>query len=186
MATAFQIPIFCAQCNTVYPSGIALGAGASISIQNSVFGCPRGHDSPIPDGTFKVRDGVVQISTVSGSEPVLERIRRIASDAVNGKSDTEDAIKAIEALAPSLSPILKLAGNKSSLLALALLLWFIVEMTKALSGSSASKPIHIENRPTTINTIAIDRTAASNTPELSPTKNSKRKQRRLRGKSRRT
>jgi hypothetical protein len=108
----FQIPIFCAQCNTVYPSGIALGPNATIGIQNSIFGCPRGHDSPIPDGTFSVRDGLVQIHTASGSEPVLEKIRRLASDAVKGKSDANDAIKAIEALAPSLAPILKVAGNR--------------------------------------------------------------------------
>jgi hypothetical protein len=176
----FQIPIFCAQCNTIYPSGIALGQGASISIKNSVYGCPRGHDSQIPDGTFSVRDGLVQVSTESGSEPVLERIRRLATDAVKGKSNAEEAIKAIESLAPGLSPVLKLAGTNNSLLVLALLLWFIVEMTKAFNAGSVSNPIHIENRPTIINKITIDSNISSNF--IRDDKNSKRKQRRLRGK----
>jgi hypothetical protein len=190
----FQIPIFCAQCNTVYSSGIALGAGATIGIENSVSQCPRGHMSPIPDGTFQVRDGVLQITTASGSESVLQHIRRLASDAISGKTEADEAIKAIEALAPSLSPILKLIGKNNSLLALALLLWFIVEMTKVLNpgGTGASKPIHIENRPTIINQITVDKGISAHA-ELSPTdrgvtnhknQDSKRKKRRLRGKHR--
>ena len=83
-------------------------------------------------GTFQVRDGLVEITTVAGSEPILERIRRLADDAVKGRTDPDDAIKAIETLAPSLGPILKLVGNKNSVVAgLALLLWFVVQMTKA-------------------------------------------------------
>jgi hypothetical protein len=176
----FQIPIFCEQCKTVYPSGIALDASSSINIANSVYGCPRGHESPIPDGTFSVRDGLVQIRTELGSEPVLERIRRLASDAIKGKSDADDTIKAIEALAPSLSPILKLAGKQNSLLVLALILWFIVEMTKAINPSSTTKPIHIENRPIVTSNISVDANVVGRSYEDSST--SKRKQRRIRGK----
>jgi hypothetical protein len=190
---AYQIPIFCEQCNTIYPSGIALGGHARINIRNSAYGCPRGHFCPIPDGAFQVRDGVVEISTASGSsEPVLERIRRLASDAIKGKTDAEEALQAIEAIAPSLSPILKLFGHNNSLLVLALLLWFIVEMTKALHPADAGKPIHIENRPTIVNKIAIEKGVSANA-ELAPTnssvsnhnnQNSNRKKRRLRGKQR--
>ncbi|MBR1236170.1 hypothetical protein [Bradyrhizobium sp. AUGA SZCCT0182] len=149
--------------------------------------------SPIPSGTFQVRDGVLQITTASGSESVLGHIRRLAADAISGKTEADEAIKAIEALAPSLSPILKLVGKNNSLLGLALLLWFIVEMTKALNPSSgASKPIHIENRPTIINQITIDKSISAHA-ELAPTdsgvanhkhQDSKRKKRRLRGKHR--
>jgi hypothetical protein len=170
---------------------MAVGAGGKITnLGSSTFQCPRGHTSLVPEGTFEVRDGVVAITTASGSEPVLERIRRLASDAVRGKTDSDEAIKAIEALAPSLSPIFKLVGKNNSLVGLALLLWFIVEMTKAFNPGTGNKPIHIENRPAIVNQITIDKGVSAHA-ELGPTdrgisnhksKQSKRKQRRLRGK----
>lgn len=192
MFMIFQIPNYCPQCNTIYPSGIALGSDSQMGIEDCVSVCPRGHDCSIPDGTFSVRDGLVEISTKAGSEPVLDRIRRLASDAIKGKSDPDEAIKAIEALAPSLSPVIKLVGKNNALLALALLLWFVVEMTKAFTAGGATKPIHIENRPTIENKITIEQRISKNA-ELGPSdssvsrkddKNSKRKKRRLRGQAR--
>jgi hypothetical protein len=142
-----QIPAYCAKCNAFFSSGFALGPGARINIESCRSTCPRGHITQVLDGAFEIRDGVLTIFDGAGSQPVMERLRKLAQDAVAGKADPEEAIKAIEQLAPSLAPILKAFGKNNLLLAIAVALWFIVEMTKALHP-----PAGIEQHPSKLKT----------------------------------
>jgi hypothetical protein len=183
-----HIPAYCPICRALYPSGIVLGEGSQITASNNLSNCPRGHTTRVLEGTFQVRDGVLHIQGQNA-----ERIRKLALKAVKGQADADEALKTIEAIAPSLGPIIKLFGKNNTLLAVALILWFTVEITKALHPSGGhSRPIHIENRPTIINKITIDEGMSAHA-ELTPTnrsvthnknENSKRKKRRLRGKQR--
>ncbi|MET4170971.1 hypothetical protein ABIB99_002053 [Bradyrhizobium sp. LA6.1] len=147
------------------------------------------------DGAFDIRDGVLTITDAIGSGPILDRIRRMIEEARSGKADPAAAIEAIGELAPTLKPVLQAMGKSNSLGALLLLLWFIVEMTKALHPSGThSSTTHVEYGPTTINQITINQ-GVSGQPQLAPVdasvsdhkhKNSKRKKRRLRAKFHRT
>ena len=98
----------------------------------------------VMDGAFEIRDGVLTIFDETGSQPIIERLRKLAQDAVAGKTDPEEAIKAIEQLAPGLAPILKAFGKNNTLLAIALALWFIVEMTKALHPAGADRTTSVK------------------------------------------
>lgn len=176
----FNIPQYCPQCRAVYPTGIVLDETASIGISSCQFGCPKGHTSSILEGTFRARDGVLHVFGAGGdSRPVLERIRQLAEAAIAGDTDQNAAIDAIAALAPSLAPMLKATKGSSGLVALALVLWFIVEMTKAFNSgdSSQPRPIIIQNTPTVVNEITI----GQNLPHQ-VYKSSKRKKQRDRGK----
>ena len=176
---ALEIPAYCPTCRALYPSGIVLGEGASATLLGNVSNCPRGHTTQVLEGTMEVRDGVLHVQRQR-----IEKIKRLALKAVSGKTDAEEALKAIEVLAPSLAPVIKVFGKNKVLLAIALLAWFAVEMTKALHpGGGSPQPIHIENRPTIINQISTPQTAPSGVHALpTPDKTSKRKKRRLRGK----
>ena len=142
------------------------------------------------DGSFDIRDGILTITDQAGSEPVLDRIRRLVEAATAGQTDPAAALDAIGELAPSLKPILKAFGKNNPLLVLGMLLWFIVEMTKAFHPTGAhTSSSRVEYGPTTINQITINE-SVSPKPELAPTdrsisdhksKNSKRRKRRLRG-----
>jgi hypothetical protein len=181
----FQLPVYCPECNAIYGGVMQMVAGATVVMQNVKFQCPRGHTTQMPDGTIEVRDGVVHIAA-PGEEsiPVLEKIRRLAQEAVEGKTDADTAIAAISEIAPSLAPLLKATKGSGALVVLALLLWFVVQMTNALQSERRSGTV-VDNRPTVINQITINERVPKAT-ELAPTdrgvKHSKRKKRRLRGK----
>lgn len=145
---------------------------------------------------------MMHIATAGGSEPVIERLGRIksiAEQAVAGTTTTDDAIAAISAIAPSLAPVLKALGKNNSLIILAMILWFVAEMTKAMHGSSSAKTdsIHIENSAVHVDqSTSIDnRVFIAPPPPVRPTdlvraapskeKLAKRQKRRLRGKAKR-
>lgn len=152
-----QIPAYCAKCNAFFASGFALGPFARVQLESCKSACPQGHLTQVLDGAFEIRDGVLTVFDGTGSQPVMERLKKLAQDAVAGKSDPEEAIKAIEQLAPGLAPVLRAFGKNNSLLAIALALWFIVEMTKALhpAGGDRATSVKIENNPTILNQVTI-------------------------------
>jgi hypothetical protein len=184
----FQVPMYCPSCNALYGGAIALGDASTVVVGVNVkFRCPRGHISTVPEGVIDVKNGVLHIARDGEPAiPILESIRRLAQEAVDGKADTDATIEAISALAPSLAPILKIAKGSGGLVILALILWFVVQMTNTLQSSGKSGA-NVEGRPTIVNQITINERVAPRA-ELTPTdrsieshhgQDSKRKKRRL-------
>lgn len=169
-----------------------MASGASIGISDVLGRCPRGHSTTVLDGTYDIMDGALRLRDAPEStRAMLESIRQIAIDAVRGRVEQQEAADAIAELAPCLAPILKATKNPNLLLLLALILWFVVEMTKAMGDKSKTAPIIIENRPTIINEVTAQNgappqpafSARDRSVQTYDPKHSKRKERRVRGKA---
>lgn len=81
MTISVPIPAVCRTCHTVFPSLIVI-SGGPVSIQNLRVGpCPNGHKNAIiPNGTYSLRDGLMQIVTGTfGSPPDLQLIHSLAN-----------------------------------------------------------------------------------------------------------
>lgn len=98
----FQIPAVCPTCSAVFPSGIAMDETAIIHCERNRAGpCPNGHMGLIPDGTYSVLNGFLQLSRGQfGAKSDLKTIHTIAVEAQNGSRPLGSAIDAIAALLP--------------------------------------------------------------------------------------
>jgi hypothetical protein len=128
-------------------SAFALGEGASVILENVITNCPKGHAARFLDGAYTVKDNILNLA---GTSPETLRVMRgIAEQAVAGKIGTREAAAKIIDLAPSLAPIFE--ANASKLLPyLALLVYLIIEITKAASGGDR---VVIENHTTIIREV---------------------------------
>src|SRR4051794_39219131 len=103
-----KMPMYCPTCRVVYPTPLELLPDMPVTFYgNMTFQCPKGHTSKIPPSTIDVRNGILHITNAAGSGPLLDQLRKLAADAVAGKSDPGDTVKKITALAPELAPIFK-------------------------------------------------------------------------------
>jgi hypothetical protein len=185
----FEIPVYCHQCNAVYRSGMVLDETSRINVgPGSAFICPRGHSADLMEGTFDARSGVLRVRDAQGgSVPAWQKIHDLASQALSGEINQDEAIDAISLLAPDLGSLLKVARGKSFLRILAIIMWFIVQIN-GKSGSESS-PIFIQSTQTTIGQIVINEGIASPSPLASgdegvrrdDRQHSKRKRRRIDG-----
>ena len=181
----FEIPVYCPQCNAVYRSGLVLDETSRINVApGSAFACPKGHSASLMEGTFDAMSGVLQVRDARGqSVPVWQKIHDLASQALSGEINQDEAIDAISLLAPDLGPMLRLARGKGFLPVLAIILWFVAQI---YGKSSESGPIFIESKPTSIGQITINTSIATPTPAVSADQSAqrddrKRKRRRTAG-----
>lgn len=169
-----------------------MDASSKINLSNNSYRCPKGHTSKIPDGAFQVMNGVLHVRDGSGNaRPVIEEIRRLATEAIAGKAPAEDALDAISLLSPDLGSLIKVAkGSNSALVVLALILWFIVQMRPG----QPNEPIFIDARTTNVGSIVSNQVI--HTPPIldqsgqgaqsHDRQHSKRKRRRIAGKEKAT
>lgn len=116
-----SIPAICPQCGAVFPSGFAIGGNASVAVEGCQSGpCPNGHMGIVPNGTYNLVNGILQISRGEfGNAKDLQRIFAIATAARESKKPASAALDEIAALLPSdAAAAIKQLGSKNPLAAI--------------------------------------------------------------------
>jgi len=104
-----QLPAFCDNCGTVFPSGFAIiGVASATFIGNKSGPCPVcGSMGSVPDGVFSAADNVIRL--LSGPQKTIEQLQRLASvisEARRTASEPKDALEKIKREAPELNSII--------------------------------------------------------------------------------
>jgi len=103
-----QLPAFCDNCGTVFPSGFAMGGGSATFIGNKSGPCPAcGEMGSVPDGVYNVTGNVIRI--LSGSQKTIEQLQKLASVISEARKTVSEPNKAAEKIkqeAPELTSII--------------------------------------------------------------------------------
>lgn len=141
----FKLPAICDNCNTVFPSGFGMGAGATMFSMNNKSGpCPKcGGIGSLPNGIYEVIDEVKLILKVdNGKDAYL--LQRILTTTTN--KDTPKTIKnKITKEVPQYKGIAKIIDkfckeNKNTIAALVAFSHIFAN----ISGSFDASPINTE------------------------------------------
>ena len=91
-----QLPAFCDNCGTVFPSGFAISGGGSATLIGNKSGpCPAcGGMGSVPDGVFNVTGNVVRL--LSGPQKTIEQLQKLASVINEARRTVEEPNKAVE------------------------------------------------------------------------------------------
>jgi hypothetical protein len=175
-----SIPAICLKCGAVFNSGIAFAGNASATIEGCTSGpCPNGHMGIIPDGTYKVIDGILRISKGEyGSIQNLQDILSIAREAEYGLREPDDAVDCIAGfLPPESAAAIKQLGRKHPLAAILFVIAIvgtfantvtsITQAVKSLFPSDPASQIIINNNNTIVNSPAPEERGSGIVPDPS-------------------
>lgn len=104
-----QLPAFCDNCGTVFPSGFAISGGGSVTLIGNRSGpCPVcGSMGSVPDGLFSAAGDVIRL--LAGPQKTVEQLQRLASVIAEARKTVSEPNKAAETIkreAPELSSII--------------------------------------------------------------------------------
>ena len=157
-----QIPAVCDHCGTVFPSGIALGMGASVRIEDVGAGpCPKcGGRGSIPDGLYEFAGEAQRV--LSNWSPERQQHLAAAIESARQAPEPRAAVTAAIAQDPDLAALAKRLLIPSDANQFWAFVATLIAILGLLVGTDGDVTI---NKSVTINKTTGDPTAPGNPPE---------------------
>jgi len=171
--TQYQIPAVCPTCKAVFPSGVVVGEGSTIVMENCSAGpCPNGHMGIVLDGTYSAVDRLHAYFRSPEALAVAEHIKLIAKQIADNEKTPDAGLSEITDLLPKdVGAAVKKLGSHNPITALLIVLAVIGSIVgiganvatayKSLSPTApVVPPIIINANPTMSNQQVVGETTA--------------------------
>lgn len=133
-----HLPALCSSCGAILPaSGIRVSNVEKLTISNVRVQCRYcGGMADVFDGTMEVTDNAIKLlQSGNVSQALLERLRDLAKEAYEKKTDVDTFAKRVEEIHPSLGTLVRNSKGRMSFPSFLLILIFLITQSCTMNVS---------------------------------------------------